>query len=185
MDVKRVSSNVFPRFYPSLPSTGAPDIKLSHEQSPVSRRFLSDLLIFYAYDLGDQFEMVSYGELERLGLSAEDLHDVALTNFRRLNLKIEAHRGPHVTMLTAGGNFEATLLLDDGVWDAVAGMVDGDLIASAPARDIILFCGSAPESIAALRHCTSHSLEHSDKPLSRCFFKRVAGSWTEYDGFAA
>jgi uncharacterized protein YtpQ (UPF0354 family) len=186
MNGSRVLSKVFPRFYPILPSVGEADVTLSRDDSPVERPFLADLMIFYAFDLGDQFEMVSYGELVALGVSDLELHDAALKNLRALNLEVRTHRGTHFIMLTAGGNFEATLLLPPEIWESVAAMVHGDIVASVPARDVLLFTGdSEGRDIAELRKRTSQMVEKADKPLTRCFFKRVAGSWTEYKGFAA
>ncbi len=182
----RIISNVFPRFYPILPRVGEADVKFSEEESPVERSFLGDLIIFYAFDLGDQFELVSNGVRTKLGISEEELHEHAIRNLRGLNLDIQTHRGERLVMLTAGGNFEATLLLLPHVWTSVAEMVSGEIVASVPARDIILFTGDAnPENLAELRKLTSRALEKAEKPLSRNFLRRSDNSWILYSGFAA
>jgi uncharacterized protein YtpQ (UPF0354 family) len=182
----RSLSNVFPRFYPILPAGVMADIKLSRDDCPVERAFLSDLVMFYAFDLGAQFEMVNYRDLRQLGISESELHEASLRNLRAADLDVRAHQGSHFIMLTAGGNFEATLLLLPEIWESVAPMVQGDIIAATPARDVLYFTGDAePKDIGELRKWTSQMLEKVDKPLSRFFFRWTAGSWTEYQGFAA
>jgi hypothetical protein len=49
--------------------------------------------------------------LRRLGVSRDELHDRAVGNLRELRLDVRAHQGARTMMLTAGGNYEATLLL--------------------------------------------------------------------------
>ena len=118
-------------------------------------------------------------------ISAEELHSVSLENLRSLNLNVLAHKGERFVMLTAGGNFEATLLLLPEIWESVAEMVQGDIIAVTPARDIIFFTGdSEAENLAELRRRTSRAIEKADKPLSRCFFRYAGGNWSNYQGFA-
>ena len=46
-------------------------------------------------------------------------------------------------MLTAGGNYEATLILLPEVWESVAEMVSGQIVAAVPARDVLYFTGDA------------------------------------------
>jgi hypothetical protein len=181
----RSISNVFPRFYAILPPAGPADMSLSQADSPVERSFLSDLIIFYAFDLGDWFELVSNSAREKMEISEEDLHAASLKNLRALNLEILAHRGDRYIMLTAGGNFEATLLLLPEVWESVSEMVQGNIIAVTPARDLLLFTGDSDlENLAELRRKTSQSIEKADKPLSRNFFQRNGSAWLKYQGFA-
>jgi len=45
-------------------------------------------------------------------------------------------------MLTAGGNYEASLLLADSIWNQENFPVDGELVTAIPARDVLLITGS-------------------------------------------
>jgi hypothetical protein len=87
-------------------------------------------------------------------------------------------------MLTAGGNYEATLLLLPEVWESVASMVSGHIIVSVPARDLIYVTGdSTKENLGELRRVTSKALEQADKPLSRVFLQWNGQGWNKYEGF--
>ena len=55
-------------------------------------------------------------------------------------------------MLSAGGDYVASLLLLEEVWQECKSSVDGDVIAAVPTRDVLLFTGSSShEGIVALR----------------------------------
>jgi uncharacterized protein YtpQ (UPF0354 family) len=176
---------IVPRIYVALPRTGEAGTTLSPENSPVQRRLVADLVIFYAFDVGAHYEIVSNKDLTRLDITPDELHDRALTNLRELKLEVRAHKGERTLMLTAGGNYEATLVLLPEVWGSVSPMVSGQIVALVPARDVLLFTGDAdPENLADMRRLTSKTLEHADKPLSRVFIRWMENQWEEYTGYA-
>lgn len=176
---------IFPRMYVALPDSGSADITLSNDDSPVEARFGADVLVWYAYDMDSHFEIISNSELNNLGMSSEELHQLAIHNLDSLNLEIRAHQNGLFHMLTAGGNFEATLLLLPHVWNFVASMVHGRVVSVIPARDLIFFTGEDDaEGLSEMRRQTSRMLELADKPLSRQFFVRVDTGWELYTGHA-
>jgi uncharacterized protein YtpQ (UPF0354 family) len=174
-----------PRIYVALPASGPADMTLSLAESPVERRLVADLLIFYAFDAGSHYEIIAYRDLERLGITADELHDRALMNLRELKLDVRAHKGDRLVMLAAGGNYEATLNLLPEIWESVSLMVSGQIVAAVPARDVLYCTGDAdPENLAAMRRWTSKALEQVDKPLSRAFIRWTGAQWEEYTGYA-
>jgi uncharacterized protein YtpQ (UPF0354 family) len=176
---------IMPRIYVALPDPGAADVTLTKAESPVERRLVADLLVFYAFDAESHYEIVSYRDLEQLGVTAEELHHRALQNLRRLKLDVRAHKGDRIIMLTAGGNYEATLILLPEIWASVSQMVSGGLIAAVPARDVLYFTGDSDrENLADMRRWTSKALEEVDKPLSRAFIRWTGTDWVEYSGYA-
>src|SRR5262249_5928147 len=174
-----------PRIYVALPDAGAADITLSQADSPVERRLVADLVIFYAFDAGSHYQIVAHRDLEQLGMTADELHERALVNLRGLKLDVRAHKGNRIIMLTAGGNYEATLILLPEIWGSVSQMVSGQIIAAVPARDVLDFTGGADrEDLADMRRLTSRALEQVDKPLSRTFIRWTGAQWQEYTGYA-
>ncbi len=177
--------SVVPRIYVALPDAGAAEITLSKADSPVERRLVADLLIFYAFDTGSHYEIVAYRDLEDLGVTCDELHDRALLNLRGLKLDVRAHKGDRIIMLTAGGNYEATLILLPEIWESVSQMVSGQIVAAVPARDVLYFTGDADsENLADMRRWTSKAIEQVDKPLSRAFIRWTGAHWEEYTGYA-
>jgi uncharacterized protein YtpQ (UPF0354 family) len=179
-------STVVPRMYVVLPQAVQADVTLSELDSPIERRLIADLTILYAFDVGAHYEIASKKDLDRLGVTKDELHNRAIQNLRALKLEVRANQGGRVTMLTAGGNYEATLLLLPEIWDSVTQMVSGQIIVSVPARDILFVTGDADaENLAELRRLTSKMIEQADKPLSRVFLRWNGSKWEEYFGFAA
>lgn len=182
----RTLTTIVPRIYVALPRAVRADVTISEEDSPVERRLVADLLVWYAFDAGTQYQIVAKRDLALLGVTKEELHERALQNLRELRLEIRSHAVDRIMMLTAGGNNEATLILLPEVWASVAQMVAGKVVASVPARDVIYVAGDAdPENLADLRRKTSKLIEQADKPLSRAFVLWCGSHWEEYSGFAA
>ena len=58
----------------------------------------------------------------------------------------------HVLLIEAGGSYEASLLLADGIWSSGQITVDGDIVVAVPSRDALLVTGSRNRrGIARLR----------------------------------
>jgi len=96
-------------------------IRLSFEESPVTRTFAADMILMYALDRADWLEYVSNGAIEQLGVSKEELHARAIEDLPNRLPPIEVHDcGGGVVGLSAGGSFEASLLLVDRLWQDLA-----------------------------------------------------------------
>ena len=177
---------VLPRMYVALPAVGEVDVQLNQEDSPVERRFIADLILFYAFDVGTHYQLVANRDLDRMNINDQELHRRAISNLRALNPEARAHSIGNVMMIASGGNTEATLILLPEIADSLSQMVQGVLTVSIPARDILLVTGDATqENLAELRRLTSRALEKADHPLSRNFLQWNGAIWTQYDGFAS
>lgn len=164
-----------------------PDIKLSDDDSPVERPLVADLILFYAFDQPDYFTMVARRDLVRLALDRNSLHAIAINNLRRIIPPPELHEVfPGAFMLTCGGNFEATTLLLDEVWQQLSAIVPGDLVVAVPARDLVIITGSDNHGgLAFVRSKVSNILETADHTLTRHFLVKNENGWRLYEGFAA
>jgi uncharacterized protein YtpQ (UPF0354 family) len=181
------ADSIVPRVVLSLPRAVVPDITLTVDDSPVEQPLVADLILFYGFDQPNYFTMVAHRDLARLSLDKRRLHSIAVANLRRTIPQPELRQiSPGVFMLTCGGNFEATTLLLDDVWQQVSAMVSGDLVVAVPARDIVIFTGTDNhDGLALMRSKVSHVLETGDHTLTRHFLVRSDTGWRLYEGFAA
>lgn len=181
-----LTNQIVPRVVLLLPQAVMPDIKLSYNDAPVERPLVADLILFYAFDEPTCFTMVAHRDLARLEVDAKCLHDIAIHNLRRDLPAPEIHQISEGTfMLTCGGNFEATTLLLDEVWQQASDMVAGELVVAVPARDIVLFTGTENlEGLAFMRSKVSRVLETGDHTLTRFFLVKKETGWDVYKGFA-
>jgi uncharacterized protein YtpQ (UPF0354 family) len=61
----------------------------------------------------------------------------------------------HVIMVTAGGNFEAAIILLDNFWEQIHQIIKGNAIISIPAGDLLFICKEGnQEAIQKLRENT-------------------------------
>ncbi len=157
--------SIVPRVVLSLPRAVLPDIKLSDEDSPVEHPLVADLFLFYGFEHPSCFTMVAQRDLGRLVLDKKSLHVIAIANLRRTIPQPELHQVfPGVFMLTCGGNFEATTLLLDEVWQQVSTMVAGGLVVAVPARDIVIFTGTDNhDGLSFMRSKVSDRRPHFDE----------------------
>jgi uncharacterized protein YtpQ (UPF0354 family) len=71
------------------------------------------------------------------------LRQLALGNLHRMLANIEMREGAdHVFLIEAGGIYEASLLLADGIWSSDQIKVDGDIVVAVPDRSALLVTGS-------------------------------------------
>lgn len=135
---------------------------------------------------GDLHAVLAWDEGTRISaskMSVEDLGDdpfaEGIKGVLAMSEPIEMS-GDALKMLTCGGNYEASMLLVDDVWDFVAEHVDGDVIAAAPARDLLFATGSnssvgLSEMEAAVRRVFEGDFSYR---VSRAMLRRQDGGWT-------
>ena len=88
-------------------------IEVTDEDWPVTRPFCADLIVNYAVDLPSHFAFINAWQLAEHGMTEDELHRLAMGNLPKRLPPIELHGEAPKFMVTAGGNFEATLLLVD------------------------------------------------------------------------
>ena len=104
--------------------------------------FNEDLVVVYAEDSPSSIRYLRPGDLTAVGVKSDQLRALAVSNLRKLLPKTEIRPGPLVSMILAGGDYEASLLLFDDLWTGGKIAVDADVVVAIPARDILLFTGS-------------------------------------------
>ena len=110
------------------------------EQEHLSESFNNELVIVYAQDDPNRMRYLTTGEGD--GIAREELKALAVTNLKRLLPKIEMRRIGDIMLISAGGDYEASLLLIDDIWSSGQIKVDGDIVVAVPARDVLLVTGS-------------------------------------------
>jgi uncharacterized protein YtpQ (UPF0354 family) len=110
------------------------------------------------------------------------LHDLALANLSRLLPKIEMRAGADgIFLISAGGNYEASLLLADNLWSSGEIKVDGDIVVAVPAKDALLVTGSHnPAGIVRLRALAA-DLATGPYALTPALFVYRGGKFVEFN----
>ena len=126
------------------------------------RLFSHEMAVFYAYDDGSNFTYVTEAMREEAGLSVEELHELALANLAGRFREMELHQGGGMLVLTGDGNFEASMILLDTVWDQLAHHFPNGAIAALPARDVLGLCDAQDNSALNRLRVTAQKLWDDD-----------------------
>ena len=117
------------------------EMDIPADQQPITEPLVGDLLVTYAFDLPELFAMVTLDSLADLGIKAEELRGIAISNIRKRIPKIEIHENGPILQIVTGESFEACTLLNGRFWDSLADEQEsGSLVVSVPHRDLVLAC---------------------------------------------
>jgi uncharacterized protein YtpQ (UPF0354 family) len=141
-----------------------------------------ELVIVYAEDSPKNMRYLSPKDIEKSGLKKEGLRELAIKNLRTLLPKIEARGGNGVFMITAGGDYEASLLLFDEIWRDKMVQVEGSYIVAVPTRDLLLVTGSKDKAgIAKVREFARKSAAESAYHLIPDLFIYEGGHFVKFE----
>jgi uncharacterized protein YtpQ (UPF0354 family) len=144
---------------------------------PLAEHLAGDIWIVYALDQPKGMKILTADQAKPLARTPAELRGLAVTNLRRILKGVQSRGDGTVIMLTAGGSYEASLLLLDELWSKQARVVDGDVVASVPNRDVLLFTGSrSAAGIAKICEMMARAGERQ-YAISRTLLVRRAGRW--------
>lgn len=155
-------------------------MNLPPESEPVTEPLVGDLLVTYAFDLPHAFQMVTGADLERLGLSREEMRAIAIDNVREQLDAVDIHGEPPVVQVFAGNNLDACLLLCDEIWESIAETIPPELVVAVPTRDLVLLTTtrSSKGGLDLIRRTAKEAREtERTHSLSEHLLVRRDGGW--------
>lgn len=169
-----------------VPDDNSSVIALAQDDSPVLRPFVDPLLISYAVDAGTHYELVQNRHLQKDGIDEQTLHRIGLENLGRLvnERPTRVHPYGNIFAVTMGGDFEASLILLDSLWDEhFRPFVPGDYAAVLPARDVLAFCdASSAAGLDELRQVVQRVFTTGDHVLADRIYGRRSNQWEPLRG---
>ena len=152
--------------------------QMRERSSLVHEHLVGDLWIVYAIDYPDSIGTLQQSQLEKLGIKRNELRHLAIENLRGILPPIERHGGDPYYMLTAGGDYVASLLLFDNLWADLADTVEGAIVAAVPSRDVLLFTGDKhPKGTAAMRKAIDKIMATGGYLVSTTMLRRQGDAW--------
>jgi len=143
----------------------------------------AELLIVYAVDSSKSIRYLTSEDLSALGIGRSELRVLAVDNLRRILPKVELTEGPLFSMISAGGAYDASLLLLTEVWTGGSIHVAGDIVVAIPSRDVLLVSGSKNvEGLAKMRELATKSAQDAPYRLTDALFVYRDGRFTRFDG---
>lgn len=149
----------------------------------LSDPYNSELAIFYAEDSPRNIRYLTEDAVAELKVDRDQLKERAIANLERLTGEFEVMGGDGIYLISAGGDYEASLLLVSDLWDREQMPVEGDFIAAIPARDLLIVTGSEnPEGIRRVREMASEGAAQFSYRLSPVLFVRKNGVFEVFEG---
>jgi hypothetical protein len=147
--------------------------------SLVTKNVCDDLNCLYAYDNEFGLEIIQESELAKLNITKDELHDIAMANYRQLiSKKLNAQNNGEVFWFIIDGNLEAGLVLVDEIWEQVEGHLKEEIVVCVPSRDVIIATGKSNEKvIKEFSEKARKILTTGDHPLSKNWFVRQDKTW--------
>lgn len=150
---------------------------------PANEDYNGELVILYAQDSERNIRYLSDEKLVEIGDSREGLRANAVENLRTLLPDIEIHGDAGTYMLTAGGNYEASLILFDDIWRDGQLSVKGELVIAVPARDVLVVTGSEDAAgVEELKRIVRDILANGVYSLSDRLFVYRDGKFVPFEG---
>ncbi|MGE0710754.1 MAG: hypothetical protein AB7N76_27840 [Planctomycetota bacterium] len=152
------------------------------KDEPVASPLVADLCIVLAFDREHGIQVLRREDMQELDREAGALLTRGLENLARRLPEPELRALQGVTMVSAGGNYESSLLLFDGLWMQLAGDLEGDLLAAAPTRDLVLFSDDARLGAREeLRSVADALFAESSHPVSPALLRFTPRGWVAVD----
>ncbi|AZN41353.1 DUF1444 family protein [Paenibacillus albus] len=156
-------------------------IELPFNDSPVQFVLNDELIFFFLYDNGTSFSYVQYRDLDETGITDIQLRTIGIDNLYSLaeeNLLLHTYdQGCYA--LTLDGNFEASLLLLDTLWDiSFLEYVSTGYAVAIPCRNVLIFCDmNSTEALQEMRELVEQAWRERDHLLTKDIFTRNRGKW--------
>lgn len=152
--------------------------------APVLKDLGNGLLVAYVIDRGDRLQYVQHRHLEASGIVESELHNHAVHNLTSLatdKLRVEPHSKVFAVFLD--GNFEASLILLDDLWDkSFARWVVTGFVVAIPTRDILAFCEiDSLEGVTELREVVARTNAGGDHLLTPVLYRRQGRNWVQHE----
>jgi uncharacterized protein YtpQ (UPF0354 family) len=126
-----------------------------------------ELIVVYGYDADRVIAYPSEGEFQAAGIDRKNLRSLAVENLKKVIPTFNLLQGEGLYAVAAGGNYEASFVLDPAFWDRFRDRKKGDCVFAIPARDLCFMTGSGdPEAVANLRARAKKAFESSSNRLT-------------------
>ena len=150
------------------------------EEPPVAP-FVGDLWVVCALDMPEAIKYLAPGDLAKIGLSKDEAIAIAKKNnaemFEPMERAAHAFPGDGVGIVSNNAYDSSRLLAFDS-WAPIAARTGGQLLASAPAADaVIFFDARRPNALETMRRYTAMVAAKETRPFPPQIFRWSPAGW--------
>jgi uncharacterized protein YtpQ (UPF0354 family) len=155
------------------------NLVVKEDRDLVTDHILGDLWAILGVDLPESIETLSTKRFTSLGFEKKELFKLAIENVERMLGQMEfSPYGECFTLGCEAIDYASTTLLLNYVWEQAEHLIDGDLIVAVPARDTVLFTGSAnAKGLQEIREAAKSVVTTGHHVITETLLKRVDREW--------
>jgi len=148
----------------------------------VYERYNDQLIIAYAHDSKNNIQYLTRDDLKSLSINSDSLRPIAIRNLDKILNNIERQGTQGTYMLTAGGNFEVSIILLDNIFTKKSLPVEGEYVIAIPNRDMLLVTGSRNKAgIEKIKGIAKESFETGNYQVSQYLYKWNGKRFEKYE----
>jgi uncharacterized protein YtpQ (UPF0354 family) len=148
----------------------------------ITEKYNDQLIIAFAEDSKNSIRYLTEDDFNALAITKDSLKSIALKNFDKIVPNIQRQGDHGLFMLTAGGDYEASLILLSSIWIKENFPVDGTFIIAIPNRDMLMITGSKNKNgINKIKEIVADSYHTGNYQISEFLFKWNGSKFIKYD----
>lgn len=126
------------------------------------------IVCVYASDSPNSLAMLPAAKAAELGLTANDMKEGPLRTLRsHLPVDVSVYSANGIFMLTCGGDFESSLILDDEIMATIKQRVKGRLVFGVSNKDVLILTGDADKAVVEnVRQIVERRAREGSRPVS-------------------
>lgn len=172
IDIDRIVPIIKPLEYLNGLREKAKNMGATKDIEGVYEKYNDQLIIAYAQDSKSSIRYLLKDDLKTLSINLDSLRAIAARNLNKILTNIQRRSDNGVYMLTASGDYEASLILLDNVLTKENLPVNGDFVIAIPNRDLLLIAGSNDKAgIQKIKRIAAESFQTGSYQVSEYLFK--------------
>ena len=148
----------------------------------ITEKYNDQLIIAFVEDSKNSIKYLTEDDFKVLSISMDTLKAIAIRNLDKIVPNIQRQGANGLFMITAGGAYEASLILLSSIWTQENFPVDGEFIIAIPNRDMLLVTGSKNKTgISKIREIVAESYKKGNYQVSDQLYRWTGEKFEIYE----
>jgi uncharacterized protein YtpQ (UPF0354 family) len=182
ISVDRIVPIIKPKSYLEGINQAAAKMGATKNVEGIYEKYNDQLIIFYAEDTENNIRYLTSSDTDSLSINKDSLRPIAIRNLGRILTNVQRQGDNGIYMLTAGGNYETSLILLNKLLTKETLPVNGDFVIAIPNRDLFLVTGSNDKAgVSKLKEIVKKSYEKGSYQVSEYLYKWNGKIFEKYE----
>lgn len=156
-----------------------------NKKSPIKYYYQTlneELIVGYVVDNENTMRYILTDNFSALNLSDEKLKNTSVINLRRSYPHVKIEGSKELYVVSINGDYDASLILYDDLWNHQNFKVKGDIVVAIPAKDALIVTGSEnPASIHKMKKAVKSIYQSNPYHITDKLFVRRNHHWVVFN----